>query len=313
MDSTLLQKLTIAVPVYNDEKYIRRTVESCLDQAARIVIYDNASTDGTSEICTGLAAQHPSIYYIRHPENIGAFENFKKSLFDCETEYFCWVGSHDMLDKGYSLPILEAMERNRNISLGAGTIVYIDEDDRKTGQVTKTLWAAQTAGSMSLDRAGICATKIKDCFLFYSIHRTKSAKAAWFDKPSLGFDRAFICRMAVEGEIFYHPMSVFLARDFIKTRKSKDTVIRRVEDIGGINAPAISKDLFYRNKTMIQTVLDLAKSDTELGVALTYIDKINRRYVSRRKYQKKRIALIFLSAVALLSLVGILLSAACVF
>lgn len=296
MDTDLLQKLTIAIPVYNDEKYIRQAIESCLGQAGKIVIYDNASTDNSGEICRTLAAQHPAVEYIRHPENIGAFENFKRGLFDCQSEYFCWVGSHDLLDTGYSLPILRAMAANRNISIGAGAIVYIDEDGRKTGQVTKTVWAKETAGRSAIDRAGICATKIKDCFLFYSIHRTASARAAWFDQPCLGFDRAFICRMAAEGEIFYEPAAIFLARDFVKTRKAQDTTARRIKEIGNSKAPEIRKDLCQRNKAMAQTLIDLAENDRELSLALCYVDKINRRYASRRKYQKKRLALIFLFA-----------------
>ena len=295
LETSLLEKLTIAIPVYNDEKYIRHAVESCLGQAGKIVIYDNASTDNTSQICSALAAQHPAVKYVRHPENIGAFGNFKSGLFDCQTEYFCWVGSHDLLDAGYSLPILRAMEANKHISIGAGTIVYIDEDGRKTGQVTKTVWAKETTGRSAIDRAGLCATKIKDCFLFYSIHRTASAKAAWFDEACLGFDRAFICKMAAEGEFFYEPTASFFARDFVKTRKAQDTNARRIKDIGGSKAAEIRKDLCQRNKTMIQTILALAENDQELRLALWYIDKINRRYVSRKKYQRRRLALIFFS------------------
>jgi glycosyltransferase involved in cell wall biosynthesis len=299
LENALLEKLTIAVPVYNDAQYIRRTVESCLGQAGQILIYDNASTDGTGEICAALAAQHASVRHIRHDENIGAFENFRKSLFDCETEYFCWIGSHDLIAPGYSLPILRCMEENRAIATGTGTITYIDEKDRKTGKVAKTLWASETAGKPAVDRAGLCATKIKDCFLFYGIHRTAAAQAAWSGQPCLGFDRAFLCRMAAAGEIFYQPESTFLARDFITDRKNEDTTARRLRDIGKRNDAPLPKEMVHRNKSMAQTILDQAGNDTELRRALRYIAAIDRRYVSRRKHQKQRLICVLLAALAL--------------
>ena len=99
---SLLEKLTIAIPVFNDAKYIGATLQSCINEAAKIVIYDNCSTDGTSDICAELARKYPHVTHIRHPENVGAFENFKRGLAGCQTEYFCWIGSHDLLAPGYA-------------------------------------------------------------------------------------------------------------------------------------------------------------------------------------------------------------------
>ena len=150
----LLKKLTIAIPVYNDAAYIRLAVESCVGQAGRVVIYDNCSTDGTSDICAELAAEHATVEHVRHPENIGAFENFKRSLFDCQTEYFSWVGSHDLLEAGYAFRLLETMEKDPAIALAAGTIVHVDEEGKRTGQIGKSNWANESKDARSLVRAG---------------------------------------------------------------------------------------------------------------------------------------------------------------
>lgn len=289
MNTELLKKLTIAIPVYNDEKYIRQTVESCIGQAAKIIIYDNASTDGTPDICAELARRYDNVEHMRHAQNVGAFENFRISLFDCETEYFCWLGSHDILAPLYSLHILTEMEKNPAAALGTGKIVYIDEEGAKTGQVTQSRWTERMRCKDALDRSGICAVKIKDCFLFYNIQRTARAQAAWFNQPSLGFDRAYLCKLAAEGEFIYAPEAVFFARDFDKTRKTMTTNDRRAKVIGKSEDAPISKDLLNRNKSMVLTVLDQAANDEDLGRALGYIDQMNRRYSSRRKFQRKRI------------------------
>ena len=42
-----------------------------------LLISDNGSSDGTSEICRELAARHPRVRYWRNEENIGVIKNFR--------------------------------------------------------------------------------------------------------------------------------------------------------------------------------------------------------------------------------------------
>ncbi len=59
-------KISIIVPAYNTEKYIWRCVDSILDQTFRdfeLIIVDDGSTDHTSEIINGYAADN--IRYIK--------------------------------------------------------------------------------------------------------------------------------------------------------------------------------------------------------------------------------------------------------
>ena len=49
-----MAKVSIAVPAYNCEKYIAQSLDSLLGQTYgdfELVISDNASSDGTEEIC----------------------------------------------------------------------------------------------------------------------------------------------------------------------------------------------------------------------------------------------------------------------
>ena|SRR5690606_12495316 len=112
----LLKKLTIGIPVYNEKKFILQTLESCVLQAGTILISDNCSTDGTSDICEEFANSHSNVFYTRNDSNIGMLENFKRPLFQCETEYFQWLGAHDILDKNYTLPLLEAAEQDASLT-----------------------------------------------------------------------------------------------------------------------------------------------------------------------------------------------------
>ena len=70
-----LPLVSIGVPVYNGENYLRQALESITNQTYRnleILIADNASTDGTEAICREFAARDERIRYHRHPTNLGA-------------------------------------------------------------------------------------------------------------------------------------------------------------------------------------------------------------------------------------------------
>ncbi len=57
-----MPRLTIGLITYNGATHIRPSIESILDQSYvdfELLIFDNASTDGTSEICAEYAATDP--------------------------------------------------------------------------------------------------------------------------------------------------------------------------------------------------------------------------------------------------------------
>ena len=54
--------VTICLPIYNGEDYVREAIGSVLRQTFEdfeLLLLDNASTDGTSEICREVVAQDP--------------------------------------------------------------------------------------------------------------------------------------------------------------------------------------------------------------------------------------------------------------
>ena len=72
MSSRLLD-VTVVVVGYNDRKSLPTCVAALAADpaAARIVVVDNASTDGTSEIFDSLRALDPRVETIENPENVG--------------------------------------------------------------------------------------------------------------------------------------------------------------------------------------------------------------------------------------------------
>ncbi|WP_428897642.1 Glycosyltransferase involved in cell wall bisynthesis [Parelusimicrobium proximum] len=80
--------LSICIPTYNRASFLEIALASLVSQKAflesddiEIVISDNASTDGTQQICESYAQKFPSKFlYHRNPENIGGDLNFEKVI-----------------------------------------------------------------------------------------------------------------------------------------------------------------------------------------------------------------------------------------
>jgi len=112
-----MKKISIVIPVYNEVHFIKRTLESVVGQADEIVIGDNASTDGTSDICADFASRYPEINYTRHKENRGGGFNWKFVIENSHGEYLMHVGGHDMISRGYTGSLLDIMEKNPDATM----------------------------------------------------------------------------------------------------------------------------------------------------------------------------------------------------
>lgn len=113
VEKAALHAVSIGMPVYNGEKYIREALDSLLGQSFanfELIISDNASTDGTEGICLEYAAQDARIRYIRQPKNLGALANFKFVLDEAQGEYFMWAAADDAWDPQCIGGMLEAMK-----------------------------------------------------------------------------------------------------------------------------------------------------------------------------------------------------------
>jgi len=91
--------VSIGMPVYNGDKTLKSALDSLLKQSFtnfEIIISDNASTDGTKEICLSYAKNDMRIRYIRQEKNIGAINNFKFVLEQAVGKYFMWAAADDI-------------------------------------------------------------------------------------------------------------------------------------------------------------------------------------------------------------------------
>jgi glycosyltransferase involved in cell wall biosynthesis len=118
-------KVSIGMPVYNGEKYIRQAIDSVISQTFtdfELVISDNASTDGTEAICREFAKRDSRIRYIRQKENIGAINNFNFLLKRASSTYFSWISHDDYLENTYVEVMARYLDEHSDVVLCVGDL-----------------------------------------------------------------------------------------------------------------------------------------------------------------------------------------------
>ena len=94
--------ITIGLPTVNSELRITTQLDSLLAQTYedfKILISDNASTDGTYDICQEYCKKDSRVVVIRQPERLNMRDNFKFLLDKAETTFFTWQQDDDILDE----------------------------------------------------------------------------------------------------------------------------------------------------------------------------------------------------------------------
>lgn len=125
--------VTIGLPVYNSQRYIKQSLDSLLAQTFAgfvLIISDNASTDDTSRICQEYAAADSRVKYFRNEMNIGNPRNFNRVFQLTQTPYLKWSTSDDFWEPTFVERALEVMERDPAIALCYPNAWIVDSDGR---------------------------------------------------------------------------------------------------------------------------------------------------------------------------------------
>ncbi|GAB3583540.1 glycosyltransferase family 2 protein [Amycolatopsis endophytica] len=123
-------RLSIGLPVYNGENYVAEAIDNLLAQTFtdfELVISDNASTDGTREICEKYAAKDERIRYLRQPCNIGAAPNHNFVVQASRGEFFKWAAHDDLFAPELLEKCVRALDEHPEAVLAHSHMAIVDE------------------------------------------------------------------------------------------------------------------------------------------------------------------------------------------
>ena len=104
--------LTIVVPCYNSEAYMKKCIDSVLTggEDVEIIIVDDGSKDKTAQIADEYARNHSSVIKAVHQENGGHGEAVNTGLRNASGIFFKVVDSDDWVDEAAYKKVLKALK-----------------------------------------------------------------------------------------------------------------------------------------------------------------------------------------------------------
>ena len=197
-----MKLLSIAIPSYNSEGFMRKCIESLLPggEEVEIIIVNDGSKDGTAAIADEYAAKYPTIVKAVHQENGGHGEAVNAGLRNATGLYYKVVDSDDWVDQEAYAKILDALSRlvksGEMVDMFLSNYVY-----EKEGKKRKKVMQYNTA--FPVDRvftwSDVKFLHVGQYILMHSvIYRTQMLKDCGLELPKHTF--------YVDNIYVYHPL-----------------------------------------------------------------------------------------------------------
>jgi glycosyltransferase involved in cell wall biosynthesis len=209
---TTVPRLSIGLPVYNGQNYVAEALDDLLKQSYQdfeLIISDNASTDGTAEICRDYAARDPRIRYVRQPKNIGAAPNHNFVVREAKGEFFKWAAHDDLFGPDLLARCVQALDEHPDAVLSHAYMAIVDEtgetiEEYDYSLATDSPYPAERFRSLLLTEGG------DD---FYGVVRTDVMRRIAPHDSYHNAGRKLVAEISLYGKFHQVPEVMFFRRD----------------------------------------------------------------------------------------------------
>ena len=272
--------LTIGITAYNEEKYIRQTIESCVHQAGFIIVCDNASTDSTPQICAELAQKYGNVIHLKMDQDLGKEYGYNYPLKQANTKYFMWLGGHDFLDENYTAPMILTLENTNAVGCYPASR-WIEPSGNEIG-IFDCWYANDLISNSATKRVYTLIENLHELSAIHGIYRTEIAQK-YPIQSIIGSDHVFLSHMAYHGRMIFSPRSILNWRK-TKINLSNAEILKMCEETSGIAKSQINyqqmcvEQLAILKKCKVKNPSDLIKK-------LNLIRKAQKKLRSRFGYK----------------------------
>jgi glycosyltransferase involved in cell wall biosynthesis len=207
--------VSIGLPVYNGEKYLKEAVDSILSQSYKdfeLIIVDNASIDKTQQICIEFAKKDSRVKYYRNKENIGGPANYNLSFKLASGKYFKWAAYDDVLHPEYLDRCVKVLDEDPSIVLCHSRVGCIDEKGVLVGNYDdRTL--PRINSLKAHERFGDLISLRNDCWAIHAVMCTSYLGKTPLHGSYVDADRNLLAEMGLIGRMYEIQEHLFFRRD----------------------------------------------------------------------------------------------------
>lgn len=125
--------ISVIVPVYNGEAYLKNCIESIEAQTygtLEVIIVNDGSTDGTADLCAGLAKKYPNLRYIT-TEDLGVSASRNNGIAQAKGEYLTFVDADDRIHPQMLERLYDAIVQTDSDIAGCGFGIWRNDQEWK--------------------------------------------------------------------------------------------------------------------------------------------------------------------------------------
>lgn len=193
--------VTVGIPVYNGERWLPDAVDSILNQTFdRLVlaISDNASTDGTQEICESYAAIDERVQFSRTSSNVGLFANYDRVFAMSSTPYFKWASCNDICGPSFLESCINVLEERPDVVLAYPRTALFDKNIEAAEPWEDDPCIDQQLASERI-RALLSTLRLNNAF--NGVIRSDILRRTRLNKIHTGSDINLVAELALHGKI----------------------------------------------------------------------------------------------------------------
>lgn len=133
-----MPKISVILPVYNGEKYLKAAIESVLSQTCQhfeLIIIDDCSTDASREIAQRYTSLDRRISYHRNDTNLKLPKALNKGFSKANGDYWTWTSCDNLYLPDALEKMTRALENHPDVGLVYSSMQIIDESNKFNGFV----------------------------------------------------------------------------------------------------------------------------------------------------------------------------------
>ena len=283
-----MPKLSILIPTFNSEKFIKNTISSIQNQKFEnyeVICSDNASEDKTFSILQQYSRKDDRIKIYRNERNIGPVLNWKKCLDHAQGEYVHWLWSDDWIEPNFYLDSFELMKNDRTRALSTWNYRNDNINDQNDKYISWQFSYPKVCSKIAAKKVLLSKRELPVSPAAYILPLDSVKKNFFMSIPKIS-DAIDPVSSGV-GVDSLMVIGTCMELNEISILQKPSVVFRKHENISTI----ISKEGNLHNMYLISHIWYLSKND----VKISFVDALRVNYWLLKLFKKKLFSLNLIS------------------
>ena len=228
--------ISIVLPVYNGERYLKKSIESCLNQSYRnweLLIIDDGSTDRSAEIAKEYVQIDSRVHYYRNEHNLKLPKTLNRGFSLASGAYLTWTSADNYYYENAFEKMVQALEKEKSDFVFAACSI-INEQDKQVDMISaptdyrSAIWDYNFVGACFMYTRKVYEIVGEyDANLFlcedydYWLRIFASFKVTYLDEILYGYRRHDRALSATHKEGQYEAFERVLLKNFEKKKDAK--------------------------------------------------------------------------------------------